>query len=146
MGEKRAKPITERMFKAVKMLVAGGATIEEAAEYMQISKTTVSRVKAAENFDDYRQMLAAMAAEYREREARKQQKTMAAQAPQTVEEPKTESKAQPQVIEHRQTVQVVATHYMMEELKAQTELLKLIASKLTCIIDDLYGTGKGKEG
>jgi hypothetical protein len=30
MGEKRAKPMTERMFKAVKMLVAGGATIEQA--------------------------------------------------------------------------------------------------------------------
>lgn len=45
-----------------------------------------------------------------------------------------------QVVEHRQSIVVQANHYMMEELKKQTETLKLISNKLAFIVDELTGT------
>ena len=44
---------------------------------------------------------------------------------------------EPQVIEHRQTVTLVANQYLMEEVKQQTELLKLISNKLAYIVEQL---------
>ena len=53
---------------------------------------------------------------------------------------KQEEQPQVQVVEHKQTITMVANHYMMEQLQKQTELLTLIGNKLAVIIDDLYGT------
>ena len=44
---------------------------------------------------------------------------------------------QPQVVEHRQSVTIQATHYMMQEMKKTNELLELISRKLTFIVDQL---------
>ena len=44
---------------------------------------------------------------------------------------------QPQVVEHRQTVTIQATHYMMQEMKRTNELLELISRKMAFIVDQL---------
>ena len=40
-------------------------------------------------------------------------------------------------MEHRQSVTIQATHYMMQEMKKTNELLELISRKLTFIVDQL---------
>ena len=56
-------------------------------------------------------------------------------AAQQVQQP--DPPAQPQVVEHRQTVTIQATHYMMQEMKKTNELLELISRKLAFIVDQL---------
>ena len=46
--------ITKAIFDAVKFLTKGGASIEECATYLKIGKSTVSRIRQAENYEDYK--------------------------------------------------------------------------------------------
>ena len=55
---------------------------------------------------------------------------------------KNEENQRKETVEHRVTVE--ATHYMMEELKEHTKLLKLISNKLAVIVEDLYGKEESK--
>lgn len=130
--------VTKGIFEAVKMLTKGGASIDECAEYMGISPATVSRIRTAENYEEFQQArrLAAIAAQKREQEKKEREK----QPEKPVEQPAPVAQPvqpAPQVIEHRQTVTVQATHYMMEELKQQNELLKSISNKLAFIVEQL---------
>ena len=59
------------------------------------------------------------------------------QLPTTQPFPIVPQPAQPQVVEHRQTVTIQATHYMMQEMKRTNELLELISRKLTFFVDQL---------
>jgi hypothetical protein len=66
----------------------------------------------------------------------------AAQGKKTAEKPKEAEElkpveAPPQVVEHRQSVTVIANHYMMEQLQEQTRLLTLISNKLAFIVEQL---------
>lgn len=135
--------VTKGIFEAIKMLTKGGASIDECVEYMGVSHATVSRVRAAENYEDFLQSrrLAAIAVK-RERELKEQQEQQKKEREKQQEKPAekpVEQPAQPvpQVIEHRQTVTVQATHFMMEELKQQNELLRAISNKLAYIVEQL---------
>ena len=62
------------------------------------------------------------------------------QLPLTPQDPLVQQPApaqQPQVVEHRQTVTIQATHYMMQEMKRTNELLELISRKMAYIVDQL---------
>lgn len=135
--------VTKGIFEAIKMLTKGGASIDECTEYMGVSHATVSRIRAAENYEDFMQSrrLAAIAVK-RERELKEQQEQQKKErekpAEKPVEQPAQISQpVQPQVIEHRQTVTVQATHFMMEEMRQQNELLKAISNKLAYIVEQL---------
>lgn len=135
--------VTKGIFEAIKMLTKAGASIDECVEYMGVSHSTVSRVRAAENYEDFMQSrrLAAIAVK-RERELKEQQEQQKKEREKQQEKPEEKPVEQPvqpapQVIEHRQTVTVQATHYMMEELKQQNELLKIISNKLAFIVEQL---------
>lgn len=111
--------MTEKLFRAVKIMTQGGATADEISEYFNISTATVGRVRASETFDEYKQIMSVRAIKAKEKT-----------------KPQEPEKApEPQIIEHRQTVTIQATHYMMEELKKQNETLELISRKLTELID-----------
>ena len=132
MRKQRAQ-ITEATFKAVKIMLAGGASCVEIAQYLKLGETAVYRIKKAEDWDEYRNILAAIAINKKEKcKAEKEPK------PETIIIPKPpEVKQEQTVVEHRQTVTIQATHYMMEELKKQNELLAIISNKLAFIVDEL---------
>lgn len=139
--------MTERIFRAVKIMTAGGGTVAEIANYFNISVTTVSRVRAAETFEEYRNMLAAMHASEKKPAPPKMPEPVDAAAaeslPVNAKVPAAENLPAPakgtpnQVVEYRQTVTVQATHYMMQEMRKTNELLDLISRKLTFIVDQL---------
>lgn len=131
------KAITEKMYKAVKILLNGGASVKEAADYMNLSTSSVYSIRNTENYEEFLHISMAIQAE------RSAKAAAAINAKQKTEQ-KTES--EPQVVEHRQTVQITATHYMMEEMKKTNEYLKTISAKLAFIVDELCGTAIKKEG
>ncbi len=125
--------ITEKKFKAVKILFDGGATIKEVAEYLEISASSASRIKSAETYEDYLQ--GCRVRSYYQKQRNKKQEEPAPAPVEEVPEP-----APVQVVEHRQSVTIQATHYMMVELQKTNELLTTISAKLAFIVDELTGT------
>lgn len=132
----RQPVVDKRMFDCAKMLFENGAPNTEVIRYLKLSAKTVQRIKASEDFEDYKRLLAAMALEHKQKYAAKKNEVPQINVPASESIP-TKEPPQVQVIEHRQKVEVVAAHYMMEELKRQTELLTLIGNKLTAIMEDL---------
>ena len=98
------------------------------SDILGVCPSTISYIKHSSNYEDYFQRLAAH--NEKNRNAKK------AKAQKAVDEEK-KSKTAAQVIEHKQTIQVQATHYMMEEMKKTNEYLKLISNKLAFIVDEL---------
>jgi len=131
-ARKNTATITPSVFKAVKILLKSGATQKEVAEYMSISEASVQKIKASEDYDDYKRIVNAW---WAKKKAAEEKKRAAEEKPAEEKEPEKG----PQIIEHRQNVTIQATHYMMEKMKKTNELLTLINNKLGAIIDDLYG-------
>ena len=137
--------MTESKFKAIKLILNGGAKGVEAAKYMQVSEATIYRVKASETFEEYKNMMAAQAlAAKQARENARKEAAKAEEQPQTPAQ--TPAQTPVQVQEVRQVVTVQATRFMEEQMKLQTELLTTISNKLAAIIEDLYGIRTPKEG
>ena len=115
--------MTESKYTAIKILLNGGATVKEAAQYMQVSTAVVYGVKNTENFAEYCQNSA-------ERDARrKQNAAIKIKTEQAANEPE------------RQVGTAMTSTYQMnrvyEALKSQNELLKLISEKLAFIVEQL---------
>lgn len=113
------KKMTKNLYVAIKVMIESGCSNVEIADHLKLSRITVSRVKTSESLEDYFQQMRAIQAKYdkKKREAK----------PEVTEKPVST----PQIVEHRQSVTVQATHYMESELKKQTEVLELISRKLT---------------
>ena len=128
----RARSIDERTFRAVKIMLAGKASYAEIMEFLGVSKPTVTRINNSETFEEFKKQRQAEAFI-----AKKAAEEKTAKAAEPAEQPV-------QIVEHRQSVTIQATEYMMRELKQQNEYLRIISNKLCAIIDDLYGTGSAK--
>ena len=133
MEEKRSYTrITLQVYTVIKTLLKGGATNSECAEYMNVSVNTVSRIKNADSYEDYKNTT--RAAGWMKYGNRKK------------EEPKPEVKPEspaPQIVEHKQTVTV--PWQVTQEMRRTNELLECISRKLAFIVDELTTTPKKDE-
>ena len=132
--EKKSVKVTEQVFDTVKFMVKGGASISQCSKAVGVCPATISFIKRAETFEEYRELM------YRNSGGYKKRLKKEAEAKPVVEEKKEEKveppvKAEPQVVEHRITL--VANQYMTEQLQKQTELLTLINNKLTLMCEEL---------
>lgn len=125
MGNRPYKRITENVFNGVKLMLKGGASQKNAADYAGISTNTVNRIAKSADYDAY--------CNYAYANGRNAYPG-SREAMQEDAKPKTET-----------VVRVEATHYMMVEMQKANEMLKMISAKLAFIVDELCGTGK-KEG
>ena len=105
--------VDEKLFKAVKIMIAGGATVAEIKDYFNISDATVYRIRTSETHDEYKNMVAAIALDMKNKQKDKPE-----------EQPK-------------QTVIVQATWQMTQEMQKTNELLTLISNKLAYIVEQL---------
>ena len=145
--------ITKNIFDAVKLLTKGGATIDECANYLKIGKSTVSRIRGAESYEEYKAAAKAafygyhkaqmkadaeqkMAEEQKKQEELKQKEELKQQEEEELKKRLESSPIKPvESVVH--TVQVQATHYMMEELRKMNQTLTLISNKIAFIVDQL---------
>ena len=137
--DKRVK-ITESLFIAIKSLITAGASYAEIKRYYGVSTHVCTWIKQAENYEEYKQITAAVHA--KQVEKRKAKATAApVTAPVTeapVKEPeKVTEEPVKQIVEHRQSVTIQATHFMMQELQKTNELLTGISAKLAYIVEQL---------
>ena len=158
-NEKSKSPVTYELFSCVKILLASGSSQAEICRHLNLADTTVRRIKNAESWQDYQNVLAAIRLKYKDKYAKKRkQRYEAEKAKEKAEKLSQEKPAEvpaageplplkkpepePQVIEHRQNITVQTTHFTMQKLDKMIELLTGISAKMACIVEDLYGTKK----
>lgn len=140
--------VTPRLFDAAKVLQESGCTRQEIADHLKISKNVANMIWNAETYDEYKAMMFERGQRNRNKakkaiEAKKAAAEKAASEVGAVPAVEPVQQEKPvQVVEHRQSVQITATHYMETKIDILIEQMKLVNAKLGAIIDDLYGTGK----
>ena len=125
--------VTESLFYAAKALINAGAPYKEVTKYFNISDATCKLIKGAENFNEYKNMIAAACAKNRARKAKKEE----AKEKKEVVLDKVETDPPVQVVEHRQSVTIQATHFMMQEMQETNKLLKEISNKVAFLVEQL---------
>ena len=123
--ERHYTKVTESLFNAAKLMLKGGAKQGEVAEFMKISRKTVSIISVSETYTEYKNNMYCTTAAYRKKEEAKKAETP------------------DQIIEHRQSVTVQATHFMEMKLDKVIELLTILNNKLGFIVDELSGVKTG---
>ena len=103
--------VDKTIFDAVKAMTSGGSSVADCQRFTWLAHATISRIRAVETFEQY--------------------------VATPVHKEKKKVEEQPQTVEHRQTVVVQASHYMLEEQKKTNELLTFISNKLAFIVDEL---------
>ena len=161
MNKERAKNIDKKMFDCIKILLNGGASYREIQEYTNVGKTTIGRIASSENWEEYRQQLAAMSAAFHAKYAAKRAEKKAeeeAAAAKAMEEKEKAAKAvtdavkavpAASLVQQRQANpidQVYGANRICELLTHQNELLKGIMNKLAFIVDELTGIPSPKGG
>ena len=116
--------VTEKMFKAIKLLLKSGETTVGIAEYMGISDSTVSNIKNSETYEEYRHKVYVSSGAYRKKmaamKAKEEKEKKAKEVAEEVgavpaSELKKEEQPATQVVEHRQSITLMANHYLMED-------------------------------
>ena len=124
--------VTPQIFDTVKTLLNSGVPGVEICDMLKLSHSVVYRIKGSNDIQAYKRKTL----EYSNARSSVKKKRKEAKKEELPPEPA------PQVVEHRQTVTIQATHYMMEEMRKTNELLATISNKLAYIVDDLYGVKK----
>lgn len=115
--------VTAEKFNMVKTLNKGGASAAKISEYVDLSRNTIYNINKSETYEDYQKFVV-------ERKNRRVKES----SPESSEETSGEST---KVVEHRQTITIQATYYMMQELQKTNKLLTEISAKLAFIVEQL---------
>ena len=131
--------VTSELYAAAKIMIKGGASIDEVAKFLKIGAATVSRIKSAETYEEYKQIVAACWAKSKEKEklAKEAQKEL-----------DREIKRQEEAAEQGQEKPVKRTgeafmvssyqvNRLIEIMKEQNEILKIMSNKIAFIVDEL---------
>lgn len=133
-ANKRTK-VTEELFNMVKIMTKGGATLAQTAKAFGISSVTVTYIRRANTYAEYKEIMLSASGGHKAKVKREaEEKEKEATAPK--EEPK-EHEATHETAQKPSTIMLVANQYIAEQLKKQTELLTLINNKLTLVAEDL---------
>lgn len=156
MANSNKKVVTEKTFECVKRLQKDGATWKEMIEYLGLSGVTISRMRVAETYEEYKQIVIAAKTGSKAKEAmRKEEERKAAEARKAeeariaAEAEEAKRKAAMAAMAEQKQVQsanaggqhMLASSYqvnkLIESVKEQNELLKLISAKLVFIVEQL---------
>ena len=137
---KSTAKIDAKKFKAIKILLEAGSTYREAAEYMEISLSTVGRIAATDTYEEYQQLT--RSSYYAIKKAAEEKKKAAAE-PEKAEKPEPEQGVKAPGGTLSNSYQI---NRMYEMMKQMTETMVLISNKLAYIVDDLCGVPKGGDG
>lgn len=119
--------LTNAQFLTIKTLQEAGSTKQEIAKYLKMTTAKVSVAYRSDNYDDYKNECAVIALRSKERKTEQENRNRQ-------EENKNNAV---QVVEHRQTVEIQATHYLTQELREMKTLLKQLNVKIAYIVEDL---------
>ena len=121
------KKITEQNYKAIKLMLKGGATKEEISEFYPVSKKTLRRCRRTDTFEEYRKMQEDYSARSAANRANREE-------PQ--ETPKT-----PELPNQISIDELTQNSETVELLKEQNDLLRRLVNDVAFIVSELTGKG-----
>lgn len=121
--------MTEQNFKAIKLMLKGGATAEDINEHYKASKETLRRIRRSETFADYMEMQRV----YSERSAA----NLAKREEQPHETPKT-----PELPNQISIDDLQKDSETVELLKEQNDLLRRLVNDVAFLVSELTGKGE----
>ena len=141
--------VTKEKYDVIKILLKGGATVQEAADFIKLSTATIYTVRMSDSFEEYEQVAAQKALDRKRRIAAMKAKEYEKKEDKPEDKPEVKQE-EPKPVSPT-VVKIEATHYMMQEMQRTNELLKLISNKLAFIVDELTGVktnevSKGVDG
>ena len=135
----RGKSIDINAFNCVKILLKSGATYEEVTNMTGLSTQSIWRIKKAETFEEFQhnRQAAAIGAKAKQRMEKEAEAMMAAQikkqeAVQEQEDERKEKPIQPPVMQNSYQM-----NRLIEIIKEQNEILKIMSNKIAFIVDEL---------
>ena len=115
------KKMTEQTYKAIKLMLKGGATHEEIAEFYPVSKETLRRCRRTESIEEYHELQNMYSARSAQNRAKREE-------PQEL----------PNQISMDELTQDSET---VELLKQQNDLLRRLVNDVAFIVSELTGKG-----
>lgn len=140
--------LSQNEWITIKTLQESGSDNQEIARFLKMTTGKVSVATKSETYEEYKNncfLISKRAAEARKANKSKKKEEAPVPAPAPAPEEKKPEQPPVQVVEHRQSITIQATHYMMEVLNEQLKMLKTISAKLALIVDDLYGEKKAEK-
>lgn len=123
------KRMTEIMYKAIKMMLKGGAKLEQIREVYPVSKETLRRINRTVSFEEYRQM--------QENYSARSAANLAKREEQPQETPKT-----PELPNQISIDDLQKDSETVELLKDQNDLLRRLVNDVAFLISELTGKGE----
>ena len=115
--------MTEHIFKAIKLMLKGGATAEEINEHYPVSKETLRRIRRSETYADYVEMQRV----YSERSAANRRK-------------KEEQQEEPEQLPNQISIDdLKQDSETVELLKEQNDLLRRLMNDVAFLVSELTG-------
>lgn len=134
------KKVTKSKFEAVKILLAGGASVKEIGKYLDLSDNTIYKIKTSETYEDYEKYVAEKVAKSQAARAIKLKKA---------KEEENQKYPKPDAVTITSDMTQSQANYqinrVVEQMKQMNDHLKLISNKLAFIVDELCGVPKMKE-
>ena len=137
-------------YDALRIMLQSGADLEEAAKTMDVSVSTAKAVKSTNSYEDCLQQIRGNICLARDAYWRKKKEKAAKAAAKVAAkaEPTDTQTPTPQAPVLREapketilpTVTLVANHYLMEEIRKQTELLRTSSAKVGWLVEELSGS------
>lgn len=117
------KRMTEQNYRAIKLMLKGGATLEVINEFYPVSKETLRRIKRTENFAEYRKMQDDYSARSEMNRAKREEK--------------------PQVLPNQMTIDDLKQEATpVDLLKEQNDLLRRLLNDVAFIVSEISGKGE----
>lgn len=144
---KKRNQITPTMFDCVKKLLTAGSTYAELHDYFGLGQDTIARIKRSQNYEEYKQELAAICAKARAKAAAKEVTKQAIEAivlnppapeatPNTVKPVMMPYSTQKNIMDSlREQNQLLREQNQI--IKEQTEAYKTLSAKMVFIIEQL---------
>ena len=118
------KKMTEKDFITLKLMVKGGATMEQLNAVHPLSKETLRRIKRTQNFEEYR----ALQERYSKQSAENMVRKAAEPEQIAIEDVAPEATEKPMI---------VYSAGVLEAVEENTRVLKDLLEKVSCLVDAL---------
>ena len=139
MNTRKYTKIDQKMFDCVKLLLTSGAAYSEIEKYTGVGKTAIGRIKSSENYQEYKNILAAIAIE----QQKKRKDTKVAEEP-VQQKPAEEKPKKPDVLQstYQMNRLIELINKQNDLIKDQNEILRIMGNKLAFVVEELAGPVK----
>ena len=144
MENRKPRKVTIKLYQAVKVLLRAGETHQAVADYMGISKKTVSNISVSESYDDYLSIIAAINIKNKKYKQKNNPEPEPEQKPEPTPETKNHGVDMTKTYQMNRLIEVI--NKQNDILRDIREIMVLMGNKISYIVEELAGVPSQKGG